>query len=119
MFEGSDELDISSARDLSRRAASTADALHLVRNPNYDPSTDTPKMRENLPDEFQFTSTRTDDIFNKIEAGDTTSSDVELTAAVLRKYAHGRASKQYFQSELWRPHVVPDHEPDAAAVRRP
>ena len=39
----------------SRRAASTARrCIDLVRNPNYDPKTDTKAARENFPDEFKF-----------------------------------------------------------------
>ena len=37
-------------------AASTAQTtLTLVRNPDYDPKTDSPAARQNFPDEFQFT----------------------------------------------------------------
>ena len=76
MIEGSDKLDASScdtvkaAADLGlrrREARST-----LVRNPNYDPKTDTPKARENFPDEFTFTvNSNVDDIYAEDRAAAT------------------------------------------------
>ena len=42
-----------------------------MRNPNYDPATDDPSIREALPDKFQITvNTNLDDIFAKIERGE-------------------------------------------------
>ncbi len=72
MFEGSDKVDISSCDKI--KPASGFDgrrSMHLVRNPNYDATTDSKKARENFPDEFKFVvNASADDIFNKIEAGE-------------------------------------------------
>ena len=55
MIQGIDKVDISVCSKI--KPASGYDGqtkLILVRNPNYDPKTDTKAARENLPDEFDF-----------------------------------------------------------------
>ena len=45
--------------------------MTLVRNPNYNASTDSQGRRENKPDRFEFVvDTNNDDIYNKIAAGE-------------------------------------------------
>jgi peptide/nickel transport system substrate-binding protein len=68
--------------------------LDLVRNPAYDARTDSPKARENLPDQFTFTvNSNVDDIFAKIDRGDIEDEIAGGTvpAALLRQY---QGSKQ-------------------------
>ena len=62
-------------------------SLDLVRNPAYDPTTDSPKARQNLPDAFTFTvDSNTDDIFAKVAHGDADDEVAQETPAILRQY---------------------------------
>lgn len=72
MIEGSDALDITSCDTMKPISGLDPNSrLSMVRNPEYDPATDTTEMRENLPDGFEYTlNTNQKDIFNKIEAGE-------------------------------------------------
>ncbi len=55
MIEGSDSSDATSCDTLKPLSGFDPDTvLTLVRNPDYDPATDTPEARENLPDSFEF-----------------------------------------------------------------
>jgi peptide/nickel transport system substrate-binding protein len=98
MLKGIDNVDISSCRAI--KAASGFDGatiLDLVRNPNYDPKTDSKAARENLPDEVQFiVNSSADDIYNKIEAGDLDLANSTIPPQVLRRYATSSSLKQYF-----------------------
>jgi peptide/nickel transport system substrate-binding protein len=65
-----------------------ADGNHivLVRNPNYDQSTD--QYRKNYPDKFVWTiNSNADDIFNKVQAGTYDDEDSAPTPKVIRQYA--------------------------------
>jgi peptide/nickel transport system substrate-binding protein len=89
MIKGIDKVDISSCNAI--KAASGFDGqtiLDLVRNPNYDPKTDTRAARENYPDEIQFiVNSSADDIYAKIEAGELDIANSTIPPQVLRKYA--------------------------------
>jgi peptide/nickel transport system substrate-binding protein len=68
--------------------------LNLVRNPNYDPATDSKAARENLPDSFQWiVDTNADDILNKVSAGDFQDEISSIPAQVLRSYATSSSKK--------------------------
>src|SRR2546423_6716071 len=71
MLAGMDKVDISSCSKL--KPASGFDGqttMTLLRNPKYDPKTDSAAVRQNLPDEFQFTvNANTADIFDKVQKG--------------------------------------------------
>ncbi|MGE0028670.1 MAG: ABC transporter substrate-binding protein [Thermoleophilia bacterium] len=88
MTEGADKLDISSCatqKPISGFNPNTG--LTLVRNPNYDPSTDDTEIRQSYPDEFKFTiNTNLDNIFEKIERGELEGSRETPPNAVLRRY---------------------------------
>ena len=92
MFEGSEDLDISSCESMEPIAGYEPDrTLNLVRNPNYDPATDNPEMRSNYPDRFELSvNTNVDDIFNKIVAGEADSSPDDPPAKFLRQFADDR-----------------------------
>ena len=46
MIEGSDQLDITSCDTMKPISGFNPEKfLHLVRNPNYDPATDSPEVR--------------------------------------------------------------------------
>jgi len=62
--------------------------LSLVRNPNYDPATDSPEQRSALPDRFEFVvNTNLKDIFDGIAAGRYEDSPDTAPAEVARRYA--------------------------------
>ena len=88
MIEGADAADASSCRTL--KAFSGYDGqtrLSLVRNPDYDASTDSADARQNLPDAFEFTiNANPDDIFAKIQAGELDDHISSIPPQVLREY---------------------------------
>jgi peptide/nickel transport system substrate-binding protein len=88
MVKGADKLNISSCgaqKPISGFNPNTG--LQLVRNPNYDPATDDPAVRENYPDAFDISvNTNLDDIFNRIEAGQLEGSFETPPNSVLRQY---------------------------------
>jgi peptide/nickel transport system substrate-binding protein len=88
MIEGSDQLDASSCdtiKPLSGFDPNTS--LTLVRNPDYDPATDTTEARENFPDSFVWTiNTNVDDIYNRVAAGEIEDEIASEPAKVLRDY---------------------------------
>lgn len=88
MLEGSDALDASSCDTLEPIAGFDPNtALTLVRNPDYDPATDTPEARENFVDRFEFTiNSNPDDIFNKIKAGELEDAVASEPPKVIREY---------------------------------
>jgi peptide/nickel transport system substrate-binding protein len=75
MIAGSDKLDATSCDTIKAAGGISGfdgtTKLDLVRNPAYNKATDSPKARENLPDEFDFTvNSNSDDIFAKVDRGD-------------------------------------------------
>ena len=73
--------------------------LHLVRNPNYNASTDSRKARENNPDRFEFTvDTNLDDIYNKIAAGISRTSTPTASPKVFREYSTDSSKRKYLKS---------------------
>ena len=88
MIKGMDKVDISSCSAL--KPASGFDGqtiIDLVRNPNYDPKTDSRAARENFPDEVQFiVDASAVDIHNKIEAGQLDIANSTIPPGVLRRY---------------------------------
>jgi len=98
MIKGMDKVDISSCNAL--QGASGFDGqtiLDLVRNPNYDPKTDSTAARENFPDEVQFiVDSSADDIFSKIEAGELDMANSTIPPQVLRRYATDASLRSQF-----------------------
>jgi peptide/nickel transport system substrate-binding protein len=93
MIAGSDKLNPASCDTIKASGGISGfdgtTKLDLVRNPAYDPKTDSPKARENLPDEFTFTvNSNVDDIFAKVDRGDIEDeiSGGTVPAAMLRQY---------------------------------
>jgi peptide/nickel transport system substrate-binding protein len=91
MIAGSDKLNASSC-DTVKAAGGISGfdgekVLDLVRNPAYNASTDSPKARENLPDQFTFTvNSNVDDIYAKVARGDIEEEVAGETPSVLRQY---------------------------------
>jgi peptide/nickel transport system substrate-binding protein len=100
MFGGADQVDISSCAAIKPMSGWNGQtSMTLVRNPDYDPATDSPAAREALPDEFVFSiDTSVVDLLDRVEAGDLDdetggplpSQAIEryATAPSLRKYLH-------------------------------
>jgi len=91
MIKGTDALDASSCDSLKPISGFDPDKfIVFVRNPNYDASTDSPEVRENNVDGVVITiDTNTEDIYNKIQAGDLDGNGYpagEPPAPILRQY---------------------------------
>jgi peptide/nickel transport system substrate-binding protein len=99
MIEGADaNADLSSCGNVKPWSGFDAKTkLFLVRNPNYDPKTDTKAARENFPDKFEFVvNANADDIFAKIEAGEyATTGASSIPPQTLRKYSTSSDLKKY------------------------
>jgi peptide/nickel transport system substrate-binding protein len=67
MIEGSDQLDISTCKTMKPISGYNPEKFLLFeRNPEYDEATDSPEVRENFPDRFEFRiNTNADDCFNR------------------------------------------------------
>ena len=89
MIEGSDAQDASSCDTLKPLPGYDPNSqLVLVRNPDYDPATDTTEARETNVDGFEFRiNTNVDDIYNRVEAGDIDDEVASEPAQVLRQYS--------------------------------
>jgi peptide/nickel transport system substrate-binding protein len=99
MIAGSDKLDISSCGAMKPLSGSDPTRrLSLVRNPNYDQSTD--DYRENLIDGLEYTiNTNEKDIFNRIEAGNLDGEvGSTLPSDVLRHYVRTSSLKDRVQA---------------------
>ena len=100
MIEGADKVDDSSCAAVKPMSGFDGQtAMTLVRNPDYDPATDSPKAREALPDEFRFTiDSSIVDLYDRIAANqldDEIASQIPpqaleryATTPSLRKYLH-------------------------------
>jgi peptide/nickel transport system substrate-binding protein len=88
MFEGSEDLDISSCKAMKPISGFDPNKeMSLVRNPNYDPATDSPEVRSNLVDGMTITiNTNIDDIFNRIQEGEIEGEIAPPPGQVLREY---------------------------------
>jgi peptide/nickel transport system substrate-binding protein len=76
----------SSLKPFSGYAGADGNHIVLVRNPNYDQSTD--QYRKNYPDKFVWTiNSNADDIFNKVGAGQYDDEQSSPSPKVLRQYA--------------------------------
>jgi peptide/nickel transport system substrate-binding protein len=99
MIEGSDASDdLSSCSNIKPWSGFDGQSrLILVRNPNYDPKTDSKAARENFPDRFEFlVNANADDIYAKIEAGEYDLATSTIPSQILRKYVTNSDLKKYF-----------------------
>jgi peptide/nickel transport system substrate-binding protein len=89
MIEGTDKLNISSCSTMKPISGYDGKTkLNFVRNPNYNPKTDSPKARENNPDRFEFTvDSNLDDIYNKVAAGELEDEYATASPKVFREYS--------------------------------
>jgi peptide/nickel transport system substrate-binding protein len=100
MIEGSQDLDIKSCDSLKPISGYDGKtSLVLVRNPNYNARTDSPKARQNLPDRFEFTvDTNLDDIYNKVAAGELEDEYATASPKVFREYSTDASKRKYLHS---------------------
>ncbi len=97
MIQGADQIDDSSCAALNPMSGFDGlTTLTLVRNPEYDPRTDSPAARQNLPDEFQFTvDSSLTDIVDRVETGDLDDEyAANLPAAALQQYSTDPAKRK-------------------------
>ncbi len=89
MIEGSDQLDVTSCDTMEELSGFNPNQrLILVRNPNYDPATDTTEARENFFDQFEMTlNTNAQDIFDKVRQNQLELAYASEPSEVVREYS--------------------------------
>jgi peptide/nickel transport system substrate-binding protein len=117
MIQGADQVSASSCAALKPMSGwDGISNLTLVRNPDYDPKTDSPAARQNLPDEFVFTvDPNLTDIVDRVGAGELDDENASTvppqdlerysTTSSLRKYLHvnGADGTGYLAMNLTQP----------------
>ena len=89
----------SSLKPFSGYAGANGNHLNLVRNPNYDQSTD--QYRLNYPDKFQFIiDSNADDIYNRIQAGQLEDEVSSPAPKTIRQYETNANLKQRIKSNV-------------------
>ncbi len=88
MIEGSDALDITSCETMKPISGYDPEAFLLLdRNPNYDPATDSPEVRSNYVDRFEFRiNSNADDCFAKVEQAIIEDTLCGETGKEIKKY---------------------------------
>jgi peptide/nickel transport system substrate-binding protein len=98
MIQGADQIDDSSCTKLKPMTGFDGlTQLTLVRNPDYNPKTDSPAARQNLPDEFVFTvNGNPTDIIDRVAAGDLEDEFApSLPPQALERYSQDPAKRKY------------------------
>jgi len=89
----------SALKPFSGYAGANGSKLILVRNPNYDQTTDI--YRKNYPNEFDFTiDSNADDIFNKVAAGQLEDEVSSPSPKTLRQYETDPTLRKRLQSNI-------------------
>jgi peptide/nickel transport system substrate-binding protein len=102
MIKGMDQVDASTCASIKPATGfDPTKFLKIVRNPNYDPATDSPDVRSNNVDGVIISiDSNTDDIFNKISTGDLDGSLAsQPPPQTLQKYVTDPALKPFFHSD--------------------
>ena len=102
MIAGADQVKLGSCASLEPMRGITPTTLSLVRNPRYDPKTDSPEARESNPDRFEFVA---------FQGGGQTSSP----ARVVERLKAGELDDGFFVSA---PRVLLDYAKTARAQDR-
>ena len=118
MLQGADKVTATCPmKAMSGYDGANGNHIILVRNPNYDQSTD--PYRKNYIDTFKFVvNSNADDIFAKVQSGayqDEVSSPAPKT---VRAYATNSVAQAADDPERRRPHQLHHDEPHAGSVRR-
>jgi peptide/nickel transport system substrate-binding protein len=101
MLEGSDNLDIANCGSMKPLPGFNPNQrLIMVRNPNYDPATDTKEARENFIDRFELTlNTNAQDIFDRIKAGNVELGHASEPPEVIREYTRTEDLKDNYHAD--------------------
>jgi peptide/nickel transport system substrate-binding protein len=125
MVEGADEMDTSGCTAMEPHPGFDPNReLILVRNPDYDPESDSPEAREALPDEFHFVlNSNVKDIYAKVAAGELEDALAKAPAQVLRRYStdeslRGLLTQNSSDSTWYISFVVTDPPFDDVHVRK-
>jgi peptide/nickel transport system substrate-binding protein len=102
MIEGSDALDATSCDTLTPIAGYDPEAhLLLVRNPAYDAATDSPEMRENFPERFEFRiNSNNQDCFDKTLAGQIEDNICSETGRITKQYTEDPELQDNFKANF-------------------
>jgi peptide/nickel transport system substrate-binding protein len=98
MLLGADKVDAGSCKTLKpMQGWDGVSNLTLVRNPDYDPKTDSPAARQNFPDEFVFTvDPNVNDIVDRVAAGQLEDENgPSLPPQTLEAYSKDPAKRKY------------------------
>jgi peptide/nickel transport system substrate-binding protein len=95
MIAGAPNVKISSCSALKPMAGFDGQThLQLVRNPKYDPATDSTAARQNLPDTFEWlVNTNATDILDQVASGTLQDEVSTIPVQVLRSYATDPSKK--------------------------
>jgi peptide/nickel transport system substrate-binding protein len=102
MIEGADQVDASSCAKLKPMSGwDGVSHLTLVRNPDYDPKTDSPLARQNFPDRFEFTvDPNATDVIDRVAAGDLDDENgASLPPQALEQYSTDPAKRKYLHAD--------------------
>jgi peptide/nickel transport system substrate-binding protein len=103
-YYGADKQDLSEGcKSLKPLAGFNADkGITIVRNPNFDPSTEDPAMYSNYLDGLQVSiNSNVDDIFSKVQAGDLDGSFGDTPPPTVEQtYATDPNLQQYIHSNI-------------------
>jgi peptide/nickel transport system substrate-binding protein len=99
MIEGSDQLDATSCKTLKPLSGFNPNQhLILVRNPDYDQSTD--EYRKNYIDRLEWTlNTNAEDIFNRIKNGTVEMESAGIPPEVAREYTQNEDLRDRYKVE--------------------
>jgi peptide/nickel transport system substrate-binding protein len=98
MLQGADKVDGSSCAKLKTMSGwDGVSNLTLVRNPDYNPKTDSPAARQSFPDEFVFTlDSNLTDIVNRVSAGDFEDENAAtLPPQAIEQYSTDSSKRKY------------------------
>lgn len=99
MIEGQDQTDTSNCKAIKPFSGFNPNRqMILVRNPDYDPATDSTEARENLPDEFHFLlNSNAKDIYDKVANNEYEDNVASEPPQVLRKYFTDESLKPFLK----------------------
>jgi peptide/nickel transport system substrate-binding protein len=98
MIAGADKVNISSCAAIKGMSGyDGVSSLKLVRNPDYDPATDSPAARQSFPDEFDFTvNANPNDIVDRVAAGELDDENAaSLPPDALERYSRDASKRKY------------------------
>jgi peptide/nickel transport system substrate-binding protein len=96
MLQGAGSVNASSCKTIKPMSGFWQTRLAVVRNPSYDPKTDSTSAHQSLPDEFVWTiDSSADDILGKVSAGQLDDEVSTIPTPVLRQYSTDSSLKPH------------------------